>query len=311
MKSSNSSDRRSIGLVGCIALTIGHVVGSGIFTSPSLVIKQTQSIGAALLVWTAAGLAAASGALTYAEISTRLGRSGGDVAFVAAVGWTPIAFCFAAMQIFVIFPIVGCLQALAFAQHFLQLFGLQSNNLWVNFGVAAGLLTLLLLVNVLVPFRLVMKFNILLAGVKVATLLLVVLLSVRGEGANFAAPLANSTLDPDELVASFYGAFFAFEGYHVACVGVEEVIDPDRNLPLALSISVGLLVVLYAAVNASVCLVVGTPLMIKMDAASLIKYFARVTLGRTDFVLSLLIAVGLINSLNVTLFGYTRQAFVY
>jgi hypothetical protein len=39
---------------------------------------------------------------------------------------------------------------------------------------------------------------------------------------------------------------------------------------------------------------------------SRLQYFARVTLGRADFVLSLLIAVGLINSLNVTMFGYTR-----
>lgn len=87
---------------------------------------------------------------------------------------------------------------------------------------------LLLVVNLLVPFRLVMKLNILLAGVKIGTLLFVVLLSVRGEWANFSAPFTNSSLDPDDFVASFYGAFFAFEGYDVACVGVEEVVDPDR-----------------------------------------------------------------------------------
>lgn len=39
-----ASDKRVIGLWGCIALTIGHVIGSGIFTSPTEIIRTTNSV---------------------------------------------------------------------------------------------------------------------------------------------------------------------------------------------------------------------------------------------------------------------------
>jgi amino acid permease len=40
-------------------------------------------------------------------------------------------------------------------------------------------------------------------------------------------PFDNSTLDPDDVVGSFYNSWFAFDGYDIIAVAVEEVIEPQ------------------------------------------------------------------------------------
>ena len=43
-------------LIGGMALMVGIVIGSGIFSSPGVVARETGSVGSALLVWAGAGL---------------------------------------------------------------------------------------------------------------------------------------------------------------------------------------------------------------------------------------------------------------
>jgi len=45
-----------------IALIVGTQVGSGIFSSPGVVVAEVGSVGASLLVWLASGLLAWTGA---------------------------------------------------------------------------------------------------------------------------------------------------------------------------------------------------------------------------------------------------------
>ena len=44
-----------IGFVAGVALIVGMCIGSGIFSSPGVVAKETGSVGGALLLWTGAG----------------------------------------------------------------------------------------------------------------------------------------------------------------------------------------------------------------------------------------------------------------
>ncbi|KAL1437510.1 hypothetical protein MTO96_048892 [Rhipicephalus appendiculatus] len=50
--------KREVGLFSAIAIVIGSTVGSGILVSPSLVFRNTGTIGVSLLVWLTAGLMA-------------------------------------------------------------------------------------------------------------------------------------------------------------------------------------------------------------------------------------------------------------
>lgn len=48
--------KEHMSLIGGMALIVGIVIGSGIFSSPGVVARETGSVGSALLVWAGAGL---------------------------------------------------------------------------------------------------------------------------------------------------------------------------------------------------------------------------------------------------------------
>src|SRR5262249_59494534 len=69
---------RVLNLRDLTLLTIGSVIGSGIFLVPGKVLFHTQSqVGPAMLVWLVGGLLSLLGALTYSELSVVNPKAGG------------------------------------------------------------------------------------------------------------------------------------------------------------------------------------------------------------------------------------------
>src|SRR5688572_24573432 len=61
-----------------VAITIGIVVGAGIFRAPSLIAGASGSEAAVLAAWVAGGLLSIIGALCYAELAAAYPHAGGD-----------------------------------------------------------------------------------------------------------------------------------------------------------------------------------------------------------------------------------------
>ncbi|KFP49793.1 Cystine/glutamate transporter, partial [Cathartes aura] len=74
--------RKKITLLRAFSLLIGSMVGSGIFISPKGVLKNSGSVGFSLVVWFACGLLSMFGALCYAELGTRITKSGGHYIYI-------------------------------------------------------------------------------------------------------------------------------------------------------------------------------------------------------------------------------------
>lgn len=70
--------RREIGLVEGAAITVGSIIGSGIFISPKGVVESVGSVGLSLVVWVASGILSVIGAICYAELGTSFPDSGGE-----------------------------------------------------------------------------------------------------------------------------------------------------------------------------------------------------------------------------------------
>ena len=88
-----------------IAVVIANMVGTGVFTSLGYQLIDIQSSFVLLLLWLVGGLAALCGALTYAELASRLPRSGGEYNFLSQLyhpalgfvtGWVSFTVGFAA-----------------------------------------------------------------------------------------------------------------------------------------------------------------------------------------------------------------------
>jgi len=58
----DGGDERHVGLWHAIGLVVGMQVGSGIFSSPGVIVASVGSVGASLMVWVVSGLLAWTGA---------------------------------------------------------------------------------------------------------------------------------------------------------------------------------------------------------------------------------------------------------
>lgn len=72
-----------LGLAEAIALVIGMQVGSGIFSSPGVIVHSTKSVGSSLIVWLVSGLLAWTGASSFAELGSAIPLNGGAQAYLA------------------------------------------------------------------------------------------------------------------------------------------------------------------------------------------------------------------------------------
>jgi len=74
---------RTLGLWDLIMLTVGSVIGSGIFLVPGAVLRQMGGfILPALLVWFVGGVLSLLGALTYGELGAMKPHSGGLYVYI-------------------------------------------------------------------------------------------------------------------------------------------------------------------------------------------------------------------------------------
>lgn len=61
-EAAHQADEKHVGLSHAIGLVVGMQVGSGIFSSPGVIVASVGSVGASLLVWVVSGLLAWTGA---------------------------------------------------------------------------------------------------------------------------------------------------------------------------------------------------------------------------------------------------------
>ena len=92
-----------LGLFTAIMMVMGSIIGSGIFKKIAPMTLKLQSQNLVMICWIVAGLITLFGALTYAEIASRIAQTGGLYAYLRAIygkrtayffGWS----CFAVIQ---------------------------------------------------------------------------------------------------------------------------------------------------------------------------------------------------------------------
>src|SRR5512138_2410386 len=94
---------RTLGLRDLILLTIGSVIGSGIFLVPGAVLRQANGfILPAMLIWLVGGVLSLLGALTYGELGAMKPHSGGIYVYIRDCFGELSAFLFGWTLFFVI-----------------------------------------------------------------------------------------------------------------------------------------------------------------------------------------------------------------
>src|ERR1043165_2386909 len=101
-KKSSQGGHGQLGLWDTVSIIIGIVIGSSIFTIPTIIFIRTAGPWEALGVWAFCGFLGFIGALCYAELATTYPRSGGDYVYLTRGLGRPFGFLFGWAQLAVI-----------------------------------------------------------------------------------------------------------------------------------------------------------------------------------------------------------------
>jgi APA family basic amino acid/polyamine antiporter len=259
-------DRR-LGTFDATMVVVGAIVGAGIFLNPAIVAQRVGTSALVLAAWGIGGAIAVVGALCFAELGARLPRAGGGYVYLRdALGPLP-AFLYGWTQLLVINTGGIAAVAITFASYTADLTGAGEGLIK---PLAVGAIVFLSAVNAAgVRFGTWVQNTFTL--LKLAALALLVgagvWLLVTGAGAeSFARVGATAAPTPSApggaglvlaMGTALVAVLFAYGGWQHANNIAEEIRDPERRLPLALVVGVGIVVTVYVSSNAAYLFALG------------------------------------------------------
>jgi APA family basic amino acid/polyamine antiporter len=242
---------RRLGLFSGTMAVVGGIIGSGIFRNPAEVVSRVKSPALSLAAWGIGAVIALAGAFCFAELGARKPKAGGGYVYLRdAFGPLP-AFLYAWALLLIIATGATAGVAITFAGYATTLLGLPERTV-VPLAVAA--IALLSAVNYVGVKPGAIAQNVL-TVLKLAGLALLIgvglFVSVpAGAGAHAAAAPAPTGFAAFVAVGSaLVPVLFSYGGWQQTNYIAEEMIDPERNLPRALTLGVLGVVVLYLAAN--------------------------------------------------------------
>ncbi|WP_101925023.1 MULTISPECIES: APC family permease [Luteimonas] len=297
-----ASPRATLRARHAIAITIGVVVGAGIFRTPSLIAGASGSEFVMLAAWVGGGLLSIVGALCYAELATTYPQAGGDYNYLRRAFGRRLAFLFAWARVSVIQT--GSIALLCFivGDYMAQLFDLGP---WSS-ALYAGLAVLALTAINWLGTR---------QGAAVQTWLTVAeivgVLVIVGAGLLFAPadlqPIPGSGGDSAiGLILVF--VLLTYGGWNEAVYITAEVRDAQKWMPRVLVLSLVAVAALYVLVNLAYLRVLGLGGMAEHDAVAA-EVMGRVLGPAGAVAMSAIVVAAALTSANATMITGARSVY--
>jgi APA family basic amino acid/polyamine antiporter len=113
----DKNEGRGIGFLTCLSLVTATMVGTGVFTSLGFQLQELRSGFSILCLWILGGLISLCGALSYAELASRIPRSGGEYTYLSEIYHPALGFMAAAVSLIAGFAAPISLSAIAFGTY--------------------------------------------------------------------------------------------------------------------------------------------------------------------------------------------------
>jgi amino acid transporter len=289
-----------------IAITVGVVIGAGIFKAPSLVAGSVPNAGWMFALWVAGGLVALIGALCYAELASTYPSAGGEYHFLSRAFGRSTALLYAWARFAVITTGSIALLGFVFGDYMTQLLplGPYSSALW------AAIATVVLTAVNLRGIRSGAETQSWLTAVEVGGLVLIVGAALWfALGGGNAPPPPAAAPGPVSLAGVGFGMVFVlltFGGWNDAAYISADLKD-RRAIARALLISVLFLTALYLLVNWAYWSVLGLAGMAKSQAVATDVLAAAFGPGAGQLIAAMVAAAAL-TSINATMIVGARTA---
>ncbi|WP_206606247.1 APC family permease [Steroidobacter cummioxidans] len=237
----------TLSVFDAIMITVGIVIGAGIFQTPSLVAGIAGSPTTMLFAWVLGGVLSLVGALTYAELAATYPSAGGDYTFLTRAYGKNVSFLFAWARSAVI--CTGSIALLGFilGDYLTRLYSFGEYSSAVYATVAVVVLTVVNLIGLRSSSRVQNALTLLEIGG-------VLVVAIAGMTLEPSAPVAATAAS--EGVGAFGLAMvfvlLTFGGWNEAAYVSAEVRGGPRALVRTLVISIGIITIAYLIFVASV-----------------------------------------------------------
>lgn len=300
LKSEKTAIKPALSLADAVAITVGVVIGAGIFETPALVAANAGNAGMLTLLWLLGGAISIIGALCVAELATTYPHPGGNYYYLTRAFGKNIAFLFAWARMMVIQPGSIALLAFVFGDYATQLLPLGGYSAAIYAALAIAFFTGLNLLGV----REGKWTQKLLSSAKVLGLLLVVVVGLAWVSATASPPPVEPSKSGNLGLAMIF-VLLSYGGWNEAAYISADLKNVRRDMIRSLLWSIGIISVIYLLINFAYLKGLGLADMAKSEAVA--ADLMRQAVGTPGvWFISLLISVTALGSINATIFTGAR-----
>lgn len=259
---------RQIGLYAATAITVGNIIGSGIFRSPHSVAQHLTSFPVVLGAWVIGGVLSICGSLVLAELAVTHPKTGGLYVFIREGFGDACGFVFGWANLWVVKPTVIASITTVFA-----LYGCEVLHLPKTAELPVGIAAILLLtfINGL-GVRQGAGTQSLFTTAKVVGILGLCAAAFLLPATHAATPVAAATAGPashsllQALALAMISILFAYDGWTDSTYVAGEIVEPRRTLPIAIVWGTWLVIGIYVLTNVAYFHVLGADGVARYEA---------------------------------------------
>mmetsp|Transcript_9269 Transcript_9269/g.13919 ORF Transcript_9269/g.13919 Transcript_9269/m.13919 type:complete len:526 (-) Transcript_9269:139-1716(-) len=253
-----------------VGVTMGIMVGSGIYASPGEVVNNAGSNVMAIVAWICSGILVLMGALCYAELGTTYPNAGGDSWYLTlAFGeWAGFAYTWTSFFVLntgsqAIISIVGASYLCGSA----KASGGKSTS-WEVVVVALIIIWFMTLINTR-RVRMGLGFQNFLLLLKCLLLVGVILMGFTSplylHGTNGSSTFSGNQGSFTGFASAMVGCLWAFDGWADISFLGEEMNNPQRTVPAVVALSVSLTLGIFVLTNIAYMMVLSKNEMADSD----------------------------------------------
>ncbi|KAI0646469.1 amino acid transporter [Trametes meyenii] len=312
--------KRQLGLLSTSSLIFNRVIGTGIFATPSVILRSSGSVGLSLIMWLLGATVALCGTAVYMELGTGLPRNGGEKNYLEFIYKRPklLVTC-----IYAIYAVLTGWQAAScsvFGEYVLHALD-PSHPLSPNKARLAGVICItvalflhgaalktgLRIQNALGLFKLFVLIVIALSGL--ASLLRVKGFRLENPPRNFEwdrmweGSLAGGV---NAFVTGLFNVIWCFIGYSNANYALAEVRDPVRTLKRAAPLAMLSVTLVYLLANIAYLAVVDKDEIVRSGRIVAALHFGRLWGVGAERAVSVIVALSTLGNILAVLFTHGR-----
>lgn len=244
---STSHTRPKIGLVTCIFLTVAITIGNGIYTSLGLQLLTISHGFTILALWALGGFCALCGALSYAELASRLPHSGGEYYYLSKIYHPALGTMAGVITLFAGFVAPISLACMAFGKYLHACFPACS-----PLGTSIILITLITMAH-LFNLSFSAAFQDVITIFKFGLIALFLYLGFRYAAISPSVLLPSSTawrelFQPSSGVALLF-CFYAYSGWNSTAYIADDIATSQKTVGWSLVIGTLLVTLIYLLLN--------------------------------------------------------------